>query len=146
LNITKKLSLILKVAGIVAIIAGLILIISGYTSHPIMLTILDYVNQHFSSSLNPMELLAINYAISFFDYLVGLGGAVVLFGGLILLLKHRTAGRTLIWLGGGMGIFGLVFTMGEAYYFSHFSLVVFHAEYWIGLVLATSAFVIAKRG
>jgi hypothetical protein len=146
LAINKRPSIILKIAGIVAILAGLILIVSGYTSHPIALTILNYVNEHFSSSLNKMELFAVNYAISFFNYLVGLGGVVVLSGGLVLLLKHRTAGRILIWLGGGMGIFGLIFTFGEAYYYSHFSLVVFHAEYWVGLVLAPSAFVIAKRG
>ncbi len=144
---TKKgLSVVLRLAGVIAVIAGLVLILSGYTSHPIILTILSYVDQHFSSTMNPMELEVLKLAISIFNFLVGLGGTVVVLGGLALLIRHRGIGRSLVWIGGGMGIFGLLFTIGEAYYYSHFSLVVFHAEYWVGLVLATAAFVIAKRG
>ena len=142
----KKPTLILRTTGIIGILAGLILLVSGYTSHPILLTILNLVDQHLSSSLSPTALYALKLAITVFNFLVSLGGIVVAVGGVVLLLKHRTFGRILIWLGGGMGIFGLLFTMGEAYYYSHFSLVVFHAEYWIGLVLATLAFLIAKKG
>jgi hypothetical protein len=142
----KKSSVILRTTGIIGITAGLILIFSGYTSHPIVLTILNYVDQHYASSLSSMELLALKLAITFFELVVALGGIVIVTGGVLLLLMHRTSGRILIWLGGGMGIFGLLFMIGEAYYYSHFSLVVFHAEYWVGLILATVAFLIAKRG
>jgi hypothetical protein len=142
----KPSSIILRMAGVIGIIAGIILVFGGYTSHPIILTILSYTNEHFSSSLSSTELYMLQLAITVFNLLVGLGGIVVIVGGTVLLMRHRTVGRILLWLGGGMGIFGLLFTMGEAYYYSHFSLVVFHAEYWIGLVLATAASLIAKRG
>lgn len=135
----------LRTAGVIGVLAGLVLIFSGYTSHPIILTILDYANEHFASTLTSSELYAVRLSILVFNLIVALGGVVIIGGGVLLLSRHRTSGRILIWLGGGMGVFGLLFTMGEAFYYSHFSLVIFHSEYWIGLVLATVAFILAGR-
>lgn len=142
----RRPSLVLRFAGIIAIAAGIIFLVSGYTSHPILLTILNYIEVHFTNLLSPSELYALKLSVSILNFLVSLGGVVVISGGALLLLGRRTSGRVLVWLGGGMGILGLLFTMGEAYYYAGFSLVVFHAEYWIGLVLATFSFLLAKRG
>jgi hypothetical protein len=142
----RRKAMFLRAAGIVGIISGVILVVSGYITHPILLTMLSFIDEHYASSMSAMELYFLKLAISILTSLTALGGIVVICSGVVLLLKHRTFGRILMWLGGGVGIFGLLFTAGEAFYYSHFSLASFHAEYWLGLVLSAVAIWLSKKG
>jgi hypothetical protein len=142
----RRKAMFLRAAGIVGIISGVILVVSGYITHPILLMMLSFIDEHYASSMSAMELYFLKLAISILTSLTALGGIVVICSGVVLLLKHRTFGRILMWLGGGVGIFGLLFTAGEAFYYSHFSLASFHAEYWLGLVLSAVAIWLSKKG
>ncbi len=142
----RRKAMFLRAAGIVGIISGVILVVSGYITHPILLTMLSFIDEHYASSMSAMELYFLKLAISILTSLTALGGIVFICSGVVLLLKHRTFGRILMWLGGGVGIFGLLFTAGEAFYYSHFSLASFHAEYWLGLVLSAVAIWLSKKG
>ena len=141
----KRKGIIFRIAGIIAIIAGLVMVGSGYTSHPIYLFVLEYVKTHYGSSLPSTAQLAINLAIFALNIIVALGGVLVISGGVLLLLKRGFSGRLLIRLGGGLGIFGLLIAIGETYYLSGFSLAAFHAEYWIGIILAVAAIWLSQR-
>ncbi len=142
----RRKAMFLRAAGIVGIISGVILVVSGYITHPILLMMLSFIDEHYASSMSAMELYFLKLAISILTSLTALGGIVVICSGVVLLLKHRTFGRILMWLGCGVGIFGLLFTAGEAFYYSHFSLASFHAEYWLGLVLSAVAIWLSKKG
>src|SRR5579884_2621052 len=171
----RRKAMFLRAAGIVGIISGVILVVSGYITHPILLMMLSFIDEHYASSMSAMELYFLKLAISILTSLTALSGIVVICSGVVLLLKHRTFrrimtwfgglggivviwsgvgvllkqrsfGRILVWLGGGVGIFGLLFTAGEAFYYSHFSLASFHAEYWLGLVLSAVAIWLSKKG
>ena len=134
-------------AGLIAIVAGLILIVSGVTSGSILLTGLGYVDRFLGS--NPGINLILQIAIAALTYLIGLGGLLAIFGGALLLLKHGSAGRVFIGLGGGMAIFALLFSMGEALYATGTSAPIFHqiffGLYWVGAILATISIFLSRR-
>src|SRR2546428_5489731 len=132
----RRKSALLRISGVLALIAGCDLIFSGYTSNPILLTFLMQISIPFAQYMTPTLLYWIELITSTLSILVGLGGFLVIIGGLLFFRKHKSLGKFLILLGGGIGILGLVFSMIEAYYLSGFSLVVFHAEYWVGIILA----------
>lgn len=141
-------SVLFRGGGVLALISGLVLIASGVTSGSILLTILNYVDKYLEPNL-PFAGNLLKFAIVALTFLVGLGGFLVLGGGALLLLKHTFFGRSLIGLGGGMAILGLLFSMGEAYYVSGFSSIVFHQSYftlyWVGAILATASIVLSRR-
>jgi hypothetical protein len=82
-------------AGVLAIVAGLILIASGVTSGSILLTGLGYVDNYLGSSIGSAGQFVLQLAIGALTFLVGLGGLSVIVGGVLLLLKHGSAGRFL---------------------------------------------------
>jgi len=135
--------------GVLAIVAGLILIASGVASGSIFLTGLGYVNQYLGSSIGPEGDLLLHLAIAMLTFVVGLGGILVVAGGVLLLRKHGFAGGLLLGLGGGMAIFGLLFSMAYALYVTGFSAPVFHQSYftlyWFGSILATIANLLYNR-
>jgi hypothetical protein len=137
-----------RTAGYLAIVAGLILIVSGVTSASLLLTAAGYVDNYLGTSIGAGQLV-VQAAIAAITYLVGLGGISVIIGGVLLLAKHGSAGRFLIGLGGGLAIFGLLFAMGEALYVTGTSAPIFHqvyfGTYWIGAILATTAYFLSRR-
>ncbi len=136
-------------AGVLALVSGLVLIASGVTSGSLLLTILSYVDKDLGPRLPFVDNFFLNLGIATLTFLVGLGGVLVIIGGASLLLKHRFIGRLLIGLGGGMAIFGLLFSMGEVYYVSGFSSLIFHQSYftlyWVGAILATTSILISRK-
>ena len=135
--------------GVLAVIAGLILIASGVTSGSLLLTGLGYVSNYLGPSITPEGDLLLRLAIGMLTFIVGLGGILVVAGGVLLLRHQRFAGTLLMGLGGGMAVFGLLFSMAEALYVTGFSAPVFHQSYftlfWLGSILATIANLLASR-
>jgi hypothetical protein len=136
-----------RTAGYLAIIAGLILIVSGVTSGSILLTALGAADNYLGSKIGSADIV-LQFAIVALTYLVGLGGLLAIAGGVLLLLKHGSGGRFLIGLGGGMAIFGLLFSMAEALYVTGLSAPIFHQAYfglyWIGAILATISIILSR--
>ena len=132
-----------------ALISGLILIASGVTSASLLLTIVDYIDKYLGPHLPFVDNTVLNIVIATLAFVIGLGGLLVFIGGVLLLLKHSFSGRSLIGLGGGMAVIGLLFSMGEAYYVSGFSSIIFHESYftlyWVGAILATASIVLSLR-
>jgi hypothetical protein len=137
-----------RTAGYLAIIAGLILVASGVVSGSILITGLTFLNNYIGPSIGSASLL-IQYAIEVLVFLVGFGGILAIVGGVLLLAKHGSAGRFCIGLGGGMAVFGLLFSMAEALYATGLSAPVFHQTYfglyWIGAILATISYFLSRR-
>ena len=135
--------------GVLAVVGGLILIASGVTSGSIFLTGLGYVNQYLGPSIGSQGDLFVHLAIAMLTFIVGLGGILVVAGGVLLLRHEGFAGRLLIGLGGGMAVFGLLFSMFEALYVTGFSAPVFHQTYftlyWLGSIIATIASLLSDR-
>ena len=135
--------------GVLAVIAGLILIASGVTSGSIFLTGLGYADRYLGSGIGPEGGLLLNLAIAMLTFIVGLGGLLVVAGGLLLLGNQGFAGRLVMGLGGGMAVFGLIFSMIYALYAGGFSAPVFHQSYftlyWFGSILATIANLLSRR-
>jgi len=136
-------------AGVLGIIAGLLLLASGVTSSSLLLTGLGYVDKYLGSSITTEGDFLLHLAIAILTFMVGLGGILVIAGGVLLLRNHGSAGRLLLGLGGGMAIFGLLFSMAEALYVSGFSAPVFHQSYftlyWTGAILATISILLSRR-
>ncbi|MGA2573550.1 MAG: hypothetical protein ABSF36_05010 [Candidatus Methanomethylicaceae archaeon] len=134
-------------AGVLAIIAGLILIASGVISGSILLTALGVVNNYIGPIIGPADIV-LQLATGALTYLIGFGGFLAILGGVLLLLKHGSAGRFLIGLGGGTAIFGLLFSMAEALYVTGISAPIFHQAYfglyWIGAILATISIFLSR--
>jgi hypothetical protein len=137
-----------RTAGYLAIVAGLILVVSGVISGSILVTALGYVSNYIGPIIGPADLV-LQLAIGVLTYLIGFGGFLAIVGGILLLGKHGSAGRLLIGLGGGMAIFGLLFSMAEALYVTGLSAPVFHQTYlglyWIGAILATISYFLSRR-
>jgi len=135
-------------AGVLAVIAGLVLIASGVRSGSILLTGLVDADAYLGLSLGSGQLV-VQLAILCLTFLVGIGGLLVIVGGALLLRRHGSSGRSLIGLGGGTAIIGLLFSMGEALYASGFSAPIFHQTYsilyWIGAILATASILLSRR-
>ncbi|MDG7001605.1 MAG: hypothetical protein JRN15_21110 [Nitrososphaerota archaeon] len=133
--------------GVLALISGLILIASGVTSTSLLLTIVDYVDKYLGPHLPFIGNFVLNIMIATLVFVIGLGGLLVFIGGILLLLRHSFSGRSLIGLGGGMAIIGLLFSMGETYYVSGFASTIFHESYftlyWVGAILATTSIVLS---
>ena len=136
-------------AGVLAIIAGLIIVASGVTSGSILLTGLGYVDSYIGSSIGSAGQFMLQLAIGALTYLVGFGGFLALVGGVLLLLKHGSIGRFLIGLGGGMAIFGLLFSMVEALFVTGLSAPIFRqlyfGLYWVGAILATISIFLSRK-
>jgi hypothetical protein len=136
-------------AGVLAVIAGLILIASGISSSSMLLTGLDYLDNHIGSSIGTAGQSLLQLTIATVGFLVGLGGISAIVGGILLLRGHGSSGRFLIGLGGGTAIFGLLISIGEALFASGTSAPIFYqpyfALYWIGAILATVSILVSRR-
>src|SRR5487761_199234 len=149
INEPKRKPVYFRAAGVLALISGLVLIASGVASGSLLLTILGYLDKSLGPELPFAGNFLLNLVIATLTFLVGLGGFLVIIGGASLLLKHAFLGRVLIGLGGGMAIFGLLFSMAEVVFVSGFSSAIFHQSYftlyWVGAILATSSILLSRK-
>lgn len=133
------------VAGTLAIVGGLLMLGSGYTSHGFLYTAIGYAEPRFSDFLSGTALSAAVIAATVLELIMALGGLTVLVGGLIILVRHTTTGRILIWLGGGAGFIGLIIGLGYSVYkLGGVDPVFGYLPYWLGLALAISGRRLAK--
>ena len=123
--------------GILAIIGGSLIMNSGFGTRSFIITVLSYSDQKFGSGLPDLARLTFNAAIFVLSAVIALGGLVAVLGGLLVLLKHRTMGKLLIALGGGMGFLGILISMGYDVVTTGLRVLATHFEYWIGIVIAS---------
>jgi hypothetical protein len=132
------------VGGALAVFAGLMIIFSGFSSHGILGATLAYFGS-LLPNMPQMIQFPLEVALWGITALIGLGGTVVVFGGILVLYNHRLTGRLLIALGGGMGFIGLIFAILYSLATSGFGSLFTHSEYWLGVLLATVARWLAKK-
>jgi hypothetical protein len=136
-------------AGVIAVVAGVILIASGVSSGSMLLTGLDFLENHAGSSIGAAGQSLLQLAITIISLIVGLGGLSAIAGGVLLLRGHGSLGRFLIGLGGGTAIFGLLVSIGRALFVSGASMPIYFQPYfvlyWIGAILATVSILVSRR-
>ena len=120
---------------------------SGYSSRGFLYTALGYAEPHISDFLSGGAANAAILAITLLELVVALGGLTVAAGGLLILARHTTTGRALIYLGGGAGFLGLLVSFGyTAYKLGGIDPVLSYLPYWIGLALAVTGRHLARGG
>ena len=122
------------------------MLLGGLASHSLALWILPLLQDEILSHLPSPAGSAAILAIDVIALLVSLGGITVIFGGILLLLKHRSTGRLLIAFGGGAGFIGLLLALGYYVVVNGPTGVGNHAGYWAGVVLAVIARWLAGKG
>jgi hypothetical protein len=133
------------VAGFLAMVGGLLMLASGYSSRGFLYTALGYAEPQISNLLSGAAASAAILAITVVELVIALGGLTVLVGGLIIVVRHTTAGRVLIWLGGGAGFLGLLIGFGYSVYrLGGLDPVLSYLPYWVGLALAVVGRRLAK--
>lgn len=125
------------VGGILAITGGTIIVLSGYHTGSFLLTAANYSEARFGSYIPGKALSAIQVALLVLSFVIGFGGLLAVLGGFLVIAKHLTIGKILIGLGGGIGFIGIAIAVGYAVYVNGFTVLVTHADYWIGVVIAT---------
>lgn len=132
-------------AGGLALVGGALMVISGYSSRGFLYTALGFAEPRITDILSGAYASAAMLSIALVEAVVALGGFTVMFGGLIIALRHTTVGRALIWLGGGAGFLGLLVGFGySAYRLGGIGPVLSYLPYWVGLVMAIAARRLAK--
>ncbi len=133
-----------KPAGILAIIGGALIFLGGGIGIVNLLsTAQNYVEQWFPGNDQLQLMFKILITIA------SLGGIAVIIGGIFIFKNHAFIGKILIFLGAGMGLFGLLIGMGVAWsngappteYFAEFT----SNLLGIGIVLAIIGNLLAKR-
>ncbi len=123
--------------GILAMIGGAIIVASGYRTGSFLVTVASFSEAKFGSLLPGEALSAIQIGVLVLSFIIGFGGLLAILGGILVIDKHSTTGKILIGLGGGLGFFGIIISVGYAVYVHGFSVLVDHVDYWIGVVIAT---------
>ncbi len=132
-------------AGGVAVVGGFLMVASGYSSRGFLYTALGYAQPRLSGFLSGAAYGVAVIAITVLEAVIALGGLTVLAGGLVILGRHTTTGRTLIYLGGGAGFLGLLVSFGYSMYkLGGLDPVLSYLPYWIGLAMAISGRRLAK--
>ncbi len=124
-------------AGALAVVGGLLMLASGYSSRGFLYTALGFAEPRFSDFLSGAALGAAVIGVTVLELVIALGGLTVIAGGLMVILHHTTAGRVLIWLGGGAGFIGLLVGFGYSVYrLGGIDPVLAYLPYWAGLAMA----------
>ena len=135
----------LYAGGILAVAGGILMLGSGYNSRGFLYTALGYAEPHISDFLNGMAASVAVLAITVLELIVAFGGLTVLLGGLVILSRHTTIGRVLIYLGGGAGFLGLLVSFGYSVYrLGGLDPVLSYLPYWVGLAIAVVGRRLAK--
>ena len=110
---------------------------SGYTSRSFLYLALGYTEPRLVDYLSGTVSDAAVFAIATLELIIALGGVTVVFGGIIILTRHSTTGRILIFLGGGAGFLGLLISFGySTYKLGGLGPALSYLLYWVGLALA----------
>ncbi|MCL4519865.1 MAG: hypothetical protein M1587_11790 [Thaumarchaeota archaeon] len=126
-----------------AILGGLLLIVSGYRTSSFILTVLSFSEKQ---AAVPSEVkTVITIAIPILTFVISLGGILVICGGILLLLKHKTSATFLIALGGGVGFIGIIIGLGYNVYEFGPAAIIAHFDYWIGVLVASIGRALAKK-
>ncbi len=121
------------------------MVLSGYSSRGFLYTALGYAAPEVSNLLSGVAQNAAVLAITIVELIIALGGLSVLIGGLIILIRHTSTGRVLIYLGGGAGFLGLVVSFGYSVYrLGGVDPMLSYIPYWIGLAMAVMGRRLAK--
>jgi len=144
--LSSKKKILLTAGGALAILSGVLIVYSGYRSQGMMITALKYIYQKFGTDIPRTLQYISNLSINALAVIISLGGILVVLGGLIILANHIFVGRVLIGLGGGVGFLGILIAVGIAFYGSGLSGITSHLDYWVGILLASFASYIAKKG
>jgi hypothetical protein len=132
-------------AGILAIMGGILMLGSGYTSRGFLYMALGYTEPRIVDFLNGILADAAVLTIAILELTIGLGGLTVAVGGIIILARHSTTGRILIFLGGGAGFIGLLISFGySTYKLGGLGPAVSYLPYWLGLAFAVVGRRLAK--
>ncbi len=132
-------------AGILAIVGGILMLGSGYTSRSFLYLALGYTEPRLIDFLNGMVADAAVFAIAALELIIALGGVSVAVGGIIILARHSTTGRILIFLGGGAGFLGLLISFGySTYKLGGLGPALSYLPYWVGLAFAVVGRRLAK--
>ncbi|HLQ06942.1 MAG TPA: hypothetical protein VK126_04245 [Nitrososphaerales archaeon] len=132
-------------AGILAIVGGVLMLGSGYASRSFLYLALGYTEPRIVDFLNGMVADAAVFAIATLELIIALGGATVAVGGIIILARHSTTGRILMFLGGGAGFLGLLISFGySTYKLGGLGPALSYLPYWLGLVFAVVGRRLAK--
>lgn len=124
-------------AGALAAAGGLLMLASGYASRGFLFSALGYAAPRLSDYLSGDFASLALLAITLVELVIGLGGLTVLAGGILILAKHATIGRTLVWLGGASGFLGLVVGFGYAIFrLGGLEPTLAYLPYWIGVAMA----------
>jgi hypothetical protein len=135
----------LYIAGILAVLGGLLMLGSGYASRGFLYTALGYAVPQVTDVFSGAVANAVVAAITALELVIALGGITVVAGGLVLLTRHTTIGRLLVYLGGGAGFLGLLVSFGySAYKLGGVDPVLSYLPYWVGLAMAVVARRLAK--
>ena len=147
LSVSKKGKIgVLIASGVLGIFGGALIVTSGYRTQGLLLSTMDYANQHFGSRLpSTLEFLT-GASIAIFAGIIALGGILVIIGGAIVIAGHTTTGRLLIALGGGVGFIGIATAIGfNVVATMGFDSILSHTDYWVGVVIASVARYLAKK-
>jgi len=129
----------LYAAGALAVIGGFLMLASGYTSRGFLYTALNLAEPHIYDFLNGVTANIAVLAVATLELVITLGGLAVIVGGLAVLMRHRTMGRVLIYLGGGAGFLGLLVSLGfSVYKLGGINPVLAYLPYWVGLTMAVT--------
>jgi hypothetical protein len=132
-------------AGLLAIVGGVLMLGSGYTSRGFLYMALGYAEPKILDLLKGIAADAALVAIFVLELIIALGGLTVAVGGIIILARHSTTGRILMFLGGGAGFLGLLISFGySTYKLGGLGPALSYLPYWLGLALAVVGRRLAK--
>ena len=84
-------------------------------------------------------------------YIAALGGIAVIIGGILIAMNRIGTGKFVIGLGAGVGLFGLIITLVEAYLaggvaaLTNFLMLVSQSIAWIGVIMSIVARSMVKK-
>jgi hypothetical protein len=132
-------------AGLIAVLGGFLMLWSGYTSRSLLYMALGYTEPRIVDFFNGIVADVAVIAIATLELIIALGGLSVALGGIIILARHSTTGRILIFLGGGAGFVGLLVSFGYATYkLGGLGPALSYLPYWLGLAFAVVGRRLAK--
>lgn len=123
-------------SGFLAIIGGILVTLSGYAEQSILKQILYYIDKYPTRIISGESSILIHVVLSILTVLISLGGLTIILGGISIMKNHRSFGRVLIGLGGGVGIFGFIIIFGYAYLYQGPVSIIIHSYYWMGLLFS----------
>ena len=126
-------------AMVIAIIAGILLLIAGISGFATWDTIKNFVTENIIDNV----IVQIIFAILIF--IASLGGISVIVGGLLIGKNSIGVGKFLIYLGTGLGLIGLIFSIIVAYMQGNFTIGSFFSVGVIGIILSIVACKIVKK-